>query len=318
MKTSRVLTAVLLVVIAITVVGCQQAPLPTPSTPPFSSPATPTRIPNPPPTTFPVPTPTLIPPSSQALKVTFLDVGQADCTVIQYGNSYLIIDAGGNATASSLVSTLKKMGISRFDYLIGTHPHEDHIGGLDAVINNFAIGTIYMPRVSNNTRTFEDVLLAIKNNGLTVTTPVPGSSFILGDAVQCTILAPNGQNYPDLNSYSIVLKASFNSRAFIFTGDAESDSEGEMLAKGYDLKADVLKVGHHGSTSSTSAAFLKAVSPSLAVIFVGKDNTYGHPHRETLQKLNAAGIKVYRTDLNGTITITVNGTDLMVTAEKQA
>jgi competence protein ComEC len=238
--------------------------------------------------------------------------------VIQYGNSSLIIDAGGNTTASLLVSTLKKMGISRFDYVIGTHPHEDHIGGLDSVINNFAIGAIYMPRVSNNTKTFEDVLLAIKNKGLTVTTPVPASSFTLGDAVQCTILTPNGQNYPDLNSYSIVIKATFNGRAFLFTGDAETDSEGELLAKGYDLKADVLKVGHHASTSSTSASFLKAVSPSVAVIFVGKDNTYGHPHRETLLKLTAAGVKCYRTDLNGTITITVNGTDLMVSTEKQA
>ncbi len=135
-----------------------------------------------------------------------------------------------------------------------------------------------MPKVSNNTRTFEDVLLAIKNKGLTVTTPLPGSSFTFGNDIQCTILAPNGQGYPDLNSYSIVIKMTYNNISFLFTGDTETDSEMEMLAKGYNLKADVLKVGHHGSTSSTSPEFLKAVSPKYAVIFVGKDNPYGHPH----------------------------------------
>jgi competence protein ComEC len=249
--------------------------------------------------------------------VSFLDVGQADCTVIQYGNNTMLIDAGGNSGAASLVATLKNMNISRFDVVIGTHPHEDHIGGLDAVINSFDIGTIYMPKVSNNTKTFEDVLLAIKNKGLTVTTPVPGTSFALGGDVQCIILAPNNQSYSDLNSYSIVLKITFNGRSFLFTGDAEVDSEQEMLSKGYDLKADVLKVGHHGSTSSTSSAFLTAVSPEYAVIFVGINNTYGHPHQETLDKLNAAGIKVYRTDLSGgTIKFIVSGNNISVSIEK--
>jgi competence protein ComEC len=175
---------------------------------------------------------------------------------------------------------------------------------------------IYMPKVSNNTKTFEDVLLAIQNKGLTVTTPVPGTSFTLGDSVRCTIPAPNSQSYPDLNSYSIVIKMTYNNVSFLFTGDAETDSEIEMLAKGHNLKADVLKVGHHGSTSSTSPQFLTAVSPKYAVIFVGKDNTYGHPHQETLNKLNAAEVKIYRTDLNGAITFTVTGSNITVTTEK--
>jgi competence protein ComEC len=313
LKKLQSLLAVLLIISAVVFAGCGQVNLPTTpsqtSTPSVTG-TTPTA-----PATTSTQTPTSG--SSQPLTVSFLNVGQADCTVIQYGNSTMIIDAGGNSGAASLVTKLKSMGITKFDVVIGTHPHEDHIGGLDAVINNFDIGTIYMPRVSNNTKTFEDVLTAIKNKGLTVTTPVPGAIFTLGGAVQCTSLAPNSQSYSELNSYSIVLKVTFSGRAFLFTGDAEVDSEREMLAKGYDLKAEVLKVGHHGSTSSTSAEFLKAVSPKYAVIFVGIDNTYGHPHQETLDKLIAAGVKIYRTDLSGgTIKFVVSGSDLSVSIEK--
>ena len=263
-----------------------------------------------------LPLPSIIPDTpapSTELTVTFLDVGQADCTIIQYGSSSMIIDAGGNSTASSLVTTIENMGITGFDVVIGTHPHEDHIGGLDAVINNFEIGTIYMPDVTHTTRTFEDVLTAIENKGLNVTIPVPGDTFTLDQDVQCTILAPNNSSYPDLNSHSIVLKMVYGDTSFLFTGDAEMDSEREMLDKGFDLDADVLKVGHHGSTSSTSQDFLDAVSPEYVVIFVGEDNIYGHPHQETLDKLNAAGIEIYRTDLHGTIVFTSDGTNLNVT-----
>lgn len=255
--------------------------------------------------------------SSEILTVSVLDVGQADCIVIHQGDHAMIIDAGNNADSTFVVNQLKNMGIDRLDVVIGTHPHEDHIGGLDAVINSFEIGAIYMPKVSNNTKTFEDVLTAIRNKGLSVTTPVPGTAFTLGDEVQCLILAPNSASYDDLNNYSIVLKLTYNGKSFIFTGDAEIDSEEEILAKGYDLKADVLKVGHHGSTSSTSDEFLQSVSPEYAVICVGVGNTYGHPHQETLDKLDAAGVTIYRTDLSGgTIQFVVDGDQLLVSIEK--
>jgi competence protein ComEC len=248
-------------------------------------------------------------------RVTYLDVGQGDSMVVQSNNHNLLIDAGTNATAYSLANKLENMGISKLDVVIGTHPHEDHIGGLDTVIKQFDIGKIYMPKVSATSRTFEDVLRAIQGKGLTVSTPVAGSSFNLGSA-GCSILAPNSQSYENVDNYSIVIRVGFGANSFLFTGDAQADSEKEMLVRGYILKSDVLKVGHHGSWTSTSPDFLKSVSPQFAVISVGKDNSYGHPHRETLEKLSEGGIKVYRTDLNGTVTFTSDGSNLAVQTEK--
>jgi competence protein ComEC len=257
------------------------------------------------------PQPSPLPQSS----VTFLDVGQADSILIQSNGSNMLIDTGTNITADSLVNTLGNLGVRKIHVLVGTHPHEDHIGGIDAVINRFDIGTIYMPNGTATTKTFEDVLKAIKNKNLKITRPIAGDSFSVGSA-GCTILAPNSSSYDDINNYSIVIRTVFGSTSFLFTGDAQSLSENEMLSKDYTLKSNVLKVGHHGSSTSTSDAFLQAVSPQYAVISVGKDNDYGHPHKETIEKLNAAGIKIYRTDLNGTITITPDGNSVAVSKAK--
>jgi len=252
---------------------------------------------------------------STDFRITYLDVGQGDAELIQSGGQTMLIDAGGNSTAKSLVNLLQNKGITKIDVLVGTHPHEDHIGGLDAVINQFDIGTIYMPEVAATTKTFEDVLTAIETKGLTVTSPKPGKTFTLGTATG-TILAPNGKDYDDLNNYSIVIRVTYGNTSFLFAGDAETKSENEILAKGFNVHAEVLKVGHHGSTSSTSDNFLKAVSPEYAVIEVGKGNDYGHPHQETLDKLNTAKVKIYRTDLNGNITFTSDGNKITVETEK--
>jgi len=246
---------------------------------------------------------------SGQLKIHYIDVGQADSILIQQGSSSMLIDAGNNDDAQTVKKYISDQGISKLDYVIGTHPHEDHIGGLDYVINSFQIGKIYMPKVTSNTKTFEDVITAIKNKGMQITTPVPGDSFKLGDAT-CTILAPNSSSYDDLNNYSIVIKIKFGENTFLFDGDAGAVSEMEMVNKGFDVKADVLKIGHHGSKTATCANFLSAVSPKYAVISVGTGNTYGHPAQSTMDRLKASGIQVYRTDENGTIIATSNGKDI--------
>ena len=247
--------------------------------------------------------------ANNQLKVHFIDVGQADSILIQQGNNAMLIDAGNNEDSETVKNYIAKQGIKKLDYVIGTHAHEDHIGGLDYVINNFEIDKIYMPKATSNTKTFEDVVTAIKNKEMKITTPVPGDSFKLGEA-DCKILAPNSASYKDLNNYSIVIKVTYKNNSFMFTGDAEAISETEMLNKGFDVKADVLKVGHHGSSSSTSDEFLKKVSPKYAVISAGKDNDYGHPHKEIMKKLKDSGIAVYRTDESGTIIFTSDGNNI--------
>jgi len=250
------------------------------------------------------------------LVVHYLDVGQGDSEILQCGNQTMLIDAGTNDSTSILIQDIKNLGITRFDIVIATHPHEDHIGGMDAVIKQFNIGTVYMPDVTTSTATFTAMLKEIKNKNLTPVHPTAGMVFNLENA-QCTVLAPNSATYSDMNNYSIVIRVVFGSNSFLFTGDAEKPSEDEMLAKGYNLQADILKVGHHGSDTATSPAFLAAVSPKYAVIEVGTGNDYGHPHTVTLQKLTAAGVTIYRTDLNGTVTVTSNGSNLIFSVAKQ-
>lgn len=239
---------------------------------------------------------------SGTLTVTFIDVGQGDSIFIQaHSGKTMLIDAGVPEMGSKVVDYIKSRGINKIDILIGTHPHADHIGGIPAVIENFQIGKFYMPKITTTTKTFEDVLKAAKAKGLSINVAKAGVVLDLGNEVKAQMLAPNSSHYDDLNNYSAVIRITYGNIAFLFTGDAEKESEQEMLDKGYNLKADVLKVGHHGSSSATTWAFLKAVNPKYAVISCGKGNDYGHPHKETMEKLKSLGITVYRTDECGTV-----------------
>ena len=250
----------------------------------------------------------------QDVVVKFFDVGQADSILVQSAGVNMLIDAGTNNMGNTVVQNLKDLGITKINYLVGTHPHEDHIGGMDDVINNFEIGTIYMPKVQTNTKTFEDVLDAISNKGLTITTPEVGYVFEVGNTkceVMCAGTGTTEEN-SNLNLSSIVIRMVYGEESFLFMGDAEEKNESSRQWP----QATVLKVGHHGSDTSSSESFLNQVKPEISVISVGINNTYGHPKKTTLDKLNALGTSIYRTDQNGTITITCDGTNCVVTTEK--
>lgn len=246
--------------------------------------------------------------SDDNLSIYYIDVGQADATLIRNKGKNMLIDAGNNEDGEKLVNYFKSLGIEKFDYVVATHAHEDHIGGMDEVINNFQIDTFYMPDVITTTRTFEDVLDALENNNVSFNTPVIDKKFQFADTEVNTLYV--GSDSSDLNDTSIVLKLEYGSNSFIFTGDATSKVEKQILDK--DLSSDVLKVGHHGSSYSSSAAFLKKVNPKYAIISVGNNNIYNHPNSVTLQKLDRLGSDIYRTDKDGTILLKSDGKNINV------
>ena len=247
-----------------------------------------------------------------SLSVYFIDVGQGDCIYINQGEYNMLIDAGNNEDGEKLVSYLKSLNVNGFDYVIGTHPHEDHIGGMDDIINNFEIDNYYMPDKLSTTKTFEDVLDALDAKGLSYNVPKIDDEFKLGDATFKVIYPGDDTN--DINDSSIVLKMTYGDNSFLFTGDATSNVEEFILNQ--DIKSDVLKVAHHGSSYSSTTEFLDKVDPKYAIISVGTNNSYNHPASITLQKLSNRDITVYRTDLDGTIIFTSDGTNLSVQTNK--
>lgn len=240
-------------------------------------------------------------PQDNNLRVYCLDVGQGDSILITNNNKTMLIDASTNEMGSRVVKYLNDLGIKKIDYLVGTHPHEDHIGGLDNVIKNFDIGTIYMPNVVVTTKTFEEVIDAISAKKLKVTSPKTGDKFTVGNA-ECEVMSIRNDK-DDYNNCSIVIKMDFNNVSYLFTGDAEESVESSRKWP----HIDVLKVGHHGSNTSSSKKFLEQIKPEVALISVGQGNTYGHPTQATLKRLSNIGAKIYRTDENGTILLIEKG-----------
>ncbi len=257
--------------------------------------------------------------ASGTLEVYFFDVGQGDSELIRLpGGENILIDAGTSSTEDELVGELRSLGAETLDLVVATHPHADHIGGMAAVIDAFDVRQVVMPRVSESdtptTKTYENLLQSIADKGLTITPAEPGDELLSSGGAVLTVLAPNGEDYGDLNNYSVVLRLTYGEDSFLFTGDAEEASEEEMLSLDWPLTATVLKCGHHGSETSTSPAFLDAVSPQYAVISCGVDNDYGHPDAVTLEKLEAAGAEVFRTDRQGTILASTDGSGVTMTA----
>lgn len=259
----------------------------------------------------PTPTPEIVQANQEIqdgekLQIWFLDVGQADSILIQNGDANMLIDAGNNEDGKKLVSYFQSLGIESFQYVIGTHAHEDHIGGMDDIIDNFNIDTFYMPDAITTTATFESVLDSLEAKNIAFQTPSIDSIFKLGNATIDVLYV--GTDDSDLNNTSIVLKLTYGNTSVLFMGDAEK--EVETIIEKKDISADVLKVGHHGSNTSSSKTFLEKVNPSYAIISVGTGNSYGHPSNTTIQNLENQNIQIYRTDENGTIIMTSDGTNI--------
>jgi len=251
------------------------------------------------------------------LAVHFLDVGQGSSELlISPTGKVMLIDTGDIDKEAIMMKHLKDYQINRIDILVLSHAHADHIGTASAIINNFDVGKIYMPKVGNTTKTYETLLKTIQNKKLKVTTAKAGIKLDWDEQVQVEMVAPVKASYEDLNDTSAVVKVTYGENSFLFTGDAERESEKDMLNSKANLSANVLAVGHHGSNTSSTNAFLDKVKPAYAVIQVGADNKYGHPTDATLNRLSKKNIKVYRNDLNGTVSAVADGKRIEFSTER--
>ena len=249
---------------------------------------------------------------SEGLSVHFIDVGQADSALLLCDGEAMLIDGGNVGDSELVVSYLRQQGVETLDYVVGTHAHEDHIGGLAGVLAVFEAETVWSPVEDYDSKCFADFAYYAD----TLVCPEPGETYALGGA-EITVLGPV-ELYEDTNDTSIVLRVDYGETSFLFTGDAETQSEHDILDAGYDVSATVLKVGHHGSDTSSSYQWLRAVAPTYGVISCGAGNDYGHPHAEPMSRLRDADVTIYRTDLQGHIVCTSDGTTVTFTTQKHS
>lgn len=246
------------------------------------------------------------------LIVHYIDVGQGDCILIQSSTKNMIIDSGPSESYNSLNKYLKQLHIKKIDYLIATHPHEDHIGNMDKLIDDYDVKCFLAPKVLSNTSYFNDMIKALRKKHMVIHTLNNKSKYNidLGNDITTDVIAPINTSYDKTNNYSVVLRIQYRNTSFLFTGDAEKESEDEILQSNTDINSDVLKVGHHGSSTSTSEEFLNKVNPKIAVISVGLNNTYNHPSNTTISKLINHKCKIYRTDKDGSISLQSDGNNI--------
>lgn len=248
------------------------------------------------------------------LIVTYIDVGQGDSTLLQCDGETMLIDGGLPGAGETVTETLSAQGVTAIDYLVCTHAHADHCGGLDDVVVNFPVKTVYSSVTSSGNGSFTVFAEAAEAAGIKIEVPELDSSFSLGGAT-VTVLGPR-EDYDDVNNQSLILRVDYGETSFLFTGDAEYAAETDLLDAGCDVRCTVLKAGHHGSSTSTGYRLLYEAEPQYCVISCGADNEYGHPHEETLSRLRDADVTVYRTDESGTVVCTSDGTDVTFTTER--
>lgn len=252
--------------------------------------------------------------------VHFIDVGQGDCTLVECGGKYLLIDAGENGHETQVLNYLRSLKVDKLDYVIATHQHSDHIGGLPEVLEEFSVDNIIMPRLTKaqtpTNSTYKAFLNAVKASGAKVISAKPGLVYALADS-QFEILGPVTDDAEDINNMSAMTKITFGGTSFLITGDAETEEELEILDNGADLDCDVLRAGHHGSYTSSCKDFLNAVTPEICVVSCGEGNDYGHPHDAALKRIKKHTDEIYRTDICGSIVMTSDGENIDISYESQ-